>query len=115
MTIQRMIKHREVRGRKSPRCPLCGSEFEIKYVDVAEPFHACAALLIAVFLSFAFGARGPTLFLASIFGWIPVFFIVVFWTQHFAPPKLKPCSPDDPDYSGPLGLDSNRDRDSLTQ
>ncbi len=28
-------------------------------------------------------------------------FLVVFWTMHFAPPKLKPCQPT---HSGTLGL-----------
>ena len=114
---------RQLRGPKSPICPLCGSEFHINHVDVAEPFHCpvcdrylcvsrlypyfwgCVALLIAGLLSFAFGARGPTLLLASLCGWLPVYFLVVGWTRHFAPPKLKPCNPpDDSRYSGPLGL-----------
>jgi len=27
-------------------------------------------------------------------------FAVVFWMMHFAPPRLKPCNPDDSRYAG---------------
>jgi hypothetical protein len=108
--------------KQLPKCPVCRAEFHIKHVDFTLPFHCpacdrylcvprsyprlqgCVALLISGLLSYIFGARGPTLVLITLFAWIPAFFVVVFWTRHFAPPKLKPCTPDDSHYSGPLGL-----------
>lgn len=106
-------------GVRLPKCPLCGSEFKIKHVDFTLPFRCpvcdrylrvspsyprfqgCAALLISGLLCLALGARGPTLVLVALLGWIPTFFIVVFWTRHFAPPKLKPCPPP---HAGTVGL-----------
>jgi hypothetical protein len=102
-----------------PRCPLCGAEFEIKYVEIGSPFRCpvcgeylsvpCsysvfqiyAALFISGLLCFAFGARGASLFWGTLLTWIPVLFIAIFWSRHFSPPKLKPSSPPN---AGPLGL-----------
>jgi hypothetical protein len=106
-------------GAKSPRCPLCGSEFAIKYVEIGSPFRCpvCgeylfvprsysvfwiyAALFISGLLCFGFGARGANIFWYTLLIWIPVYFIAIFWSRHFAPPKLKPTSRPN---AGPLGL-----------
>jgi hypothetical protein len=92
---------------RSPRCPLCGEHFEVKYVDFQLPFRcpsckgylrvphsysrlwSCAALLISAVLCFALGARDVVLLVATLLTWIPVLFVLVFWTRHFAPPTLK--------------------------
>jgi hypothetical protein len=58
------------------------------------------ALLISGFVCFEFGARGSDLVLASLLAWLPIFFLVVFWQMHFAPPKLEPCSPPSTDVFG---------------
>ena len=111
-----------------PRCPLCGSEFERKFVVIDSPFrcptcnrYLCVSqgyprlqilvsLAISGFICFFFGARGADLALVSVVTWLPVMFLVVFWTMHFAPPKLQPCQPQ---HFGTLGLterqDDNRD------
>jgi uncharacterized paraquat-inducible protein A len=122
--IQQLKGDKQVRGPKSPICPLCGSEFHIKHVDMESPFRCptcdkyicvsrgssyvriqiCAAICISVVLSYVFGARSATVALAALFMTIPVLFIIVFWAMHFAPPKLKPCLSEDSHYSGPLGL-----------
>lgn len=106
-------------GVRLPRCPLCESEFEIKYVEIGSPFRCpvCseylfvprsysvfwiyAAFVISGLLCYGFGARGAHLFWCTGLTWIPVFFIVIFWSRHFAPPKPKPCPPP---HAGPLGL-----------
>jgi len=93
---------------RSPRCPLCGSDFNINDVDFALPFrcpsceaYLCVpryysvflglrALLISGILCFLLGARGATLQWTTLLGWLPVLFVSMFWTRHFAPPKLKP-------------------------
>jgi hypothetical protein len=107
---------------RQPVCPLCGRAFEIKYVDFELPFRCpnckhhlrvpplyprawtLVAFLASGTLWFALGARGFGLFCGALLTWIPVFFVLVLWTRHFAPPKLKPCPSGDSDYSGPLGL-----------
>lgn len=109
-------------GRQLPKCPLCGTEFHIKHVDFALPFrcpicdrYLCvprlyprlqgsAALIISGLSCYLFGAKGPTLVLTTLFVWIPAFFLVVFWTRHFVPPRLVPCDSADSHPSGPLGL-----------
>lgn len=114
--------------RRSPKCPLCGSEFNIKHVDYAMAFSCpscerylcvrrsysrlwgCAALLISFFLCFGLGARGPSLVLAALIAAIPIFFMVILWTAHFAPPMPRACVPDHPHHPnhpkpGSLGLD----------
>ena len=109
------------RGPKMPKCPVCGAEFHISNVDFASPFRCpvCGnwlrvpryypvigiwtALFISAFLCFEFGARGVSLFWGTLLTWIPVFMMVIFWSRHFAPPKLTPCpSPS----SCPLHLSS---------
>jgi hypothetical protein len=110
--------------RKLPECPLCGAEFDIKNVDFASPFpcpvceqYLCvprvyrrfwgyASLVIAGLFCFLLGFRGANLALAALLACIPVLIIVVFWTRHFSPPKLKPSSSDNSHCGGPLGLDT---------
>jgi len=96
-----------------PKCPLCKSEFHYRHVDLELPFRcpACdewlrvahsywyavsgvlAAMLISGFVCFELGARGASLVLYALFVSIPIFFFVVFWKMHFAPPKLEPSIP----------------------
>jgi hypothetical protein len=52
-----------------------------------------AAMLISGFVCFELGARGASLVLYALFVSIPIFFFVVFWKMHFAPPKLEPSIP----------------------
>lgn len=105
-----------------PRCPLCKSDFHYRHLDLTMPFrcpvcekwirvansrwYATSGMLVAVlitgFICFEFGARGPTLFLYTLVLWFPVFFLVVFWKMHFAPPRLKPS--EQPPDSSVLGL-----------
>ena len=107
---------------RKPICPLCGRAFEIKYVDFELPFRCpncnrhlrvphlysrawgLLAFLVSGILWFALGAKGVVFFCGTLLTWIPVFFVVVFWTRHFSPPKLKPAPSADSTYSGPLGL-----------
>jgi len=107
-----------------PRCPLCGAQFERRFVAIDFPFrcpkcdrYLCvshgysrlqilAALGISAFTGLVFGARGANLALVTIIAWLPIMFLVVFWTMHFAPPKLKPCQPE---YFGTLGLNERHD------
>src|SRR6266576_178825 len=99
--------------------PRCRSTFDINQVDFETPFRspvcdeyiyvprrylifsACRSLLISGTLCFALGARGTTLVLLTLLAWLPIGFVILFWTRHFAPPKLKPCSPP---HSEVLGL-----------
>jgi hypothetical protein len=114
-------KGEAMRAPKSPICPMCGSAFDIEQMDFAMPFRcpacrrylcvprswsifsALRALFVSGLLCFFLGARGLTLFLAAVLTWIPLGFVLLFWTRHFAPPKLKACPPPD-SSSGPLGL-----------
>ena len=107
---------------RQPICPLCGRKFEIKYVDFELPFrcphckhhlrvpriYSSAWGLVALFTSgalwFALGAGGFWLLCGALLTWIPVFFVLLFWMRHFAPPKIKPCRNEGSHYSGPLGL-----------
>ena len=88
-----------------PKCPLCGSPFERKFVVIDSPFrcpicdrYVCVSnsysrsqilvsLLIAGVICYVFGARGANLALATILAWLPIIFVVVFWMMHFAPPS----------------------------
>ncbi len=92
-----------------PRCPTCGSEFERKFVAINSPFRCpvcghflcvpysysrsqiLVSLVISGFISFFFGARGMNLVLATMLAFLPVLFVMIFWTMHFVPPRLKPC------------------------
>ena len=93
-----------------PKCPLCKSDFHYKHVDLALPFrcpvcnqwlrvansywHSVSGMLAAMIVSglvcYGFGARGANLALYALLLWLPVFFVVVGWKMHFAPPTLKP-------------------------
>jgi hypothetical protein len=95
-----------------PKCPLCKSDFHYKHVDLAVPFRCpvcdqwlraahsywysasaiLAAMIISGFICYGLGARGANLFLYAILLWLPVFFVVIGWKMHFAPPSLKPSS-----------------------
>ena len=122
--IERSREVTQVLTPRLPRCPLCGSEFERKFVVIDSPFrcptcdrYLCvshgyprlqilAAMGISALICFLFGARGATLALATILAWLPIMFLVVFWTMHFAPPKLTSCQPPN---SGTLGLSEGQD------
>jgi hypothetical protein len=115
---------------RSPTCPLCGSEFHIKNVDFESPFRcpACAkylyvppsyarywvslSLIISALVCFALGARGFRILIASVLVWIPILLLVVFYSRHFSPPRLKPFNRSDSGYSGPLGLGPKPDGSS---
>src|SRR5512133_2740435 len=110
-----------MRTPQSPICPICSSTFEMKHVDFAEPFRcpvcngylcvprswltfsAVRALAVATLLCFLMGASGANLLIAVGLTWLPIAFLLLFWTRHYAPPRLKPCTPPD-GYSGPFGL-----------
>lgn len=122
--IDRSREVAQVLQPRLPKCPSCGSEFERKFVAIDSPFRCpicdrylyvshsysrsqtLASLVISGFVCFLFGARGANLALASILAWLPIMFVVVFWTMHFAPPKLTPCRPPN---SGTLGLSERQD------
>ena len=105
-----------------PKCPLCKSEFHYKQVDLELPFRCrvcdqwlrvthsywyaasgiLASMIISGFVCFELGARGAYLVLYAPLLSIPVFFVVVFWRMHFAPPNLEASSP--PPDTSVLGL-----------
>ena len=109
---------------KLSRCPKCGTAVEPKHVELQAPFrcpvcdrYLCvpysysrsqilASLVISGFISFLFGARGMNLALATMLAFVPVLFVVIFWTMHFVPPALKPCQSP---HSGTLGLTDRQD------
>ena len=114
-----------MKAPRSPKCPLCGAKFDIKFVDRQTPFRcpACGeylcvshprlypvlsiygALLISGLICFGLGARGEWLFWGTFLVAVPIFLLIVFWSMHFSPPKLaRATSP----YSGGLGLDESR-------
>ena len=110
-----------MRTTHSSRCPLCRAEIDRKQIVINEPFrcprcdrYLCvpasysrlqiwASLFISGLLGFVLGVRGAYLALVTTLIFLPVMFIVVFWTMHFAPPKLKICYPP---HLGTLGLGS---------
>ena len=103
-----------MRTTHSSRCPLCRAEIDRKQIVINEPFrcprcdrYLCvpasysrlqiwASLFISGLLGFVLGVRGAYLALVTTLIFLPVMFIVVFWTMHFAPPKLKICDPFPP-------------------
>ena len=96
-----------------PKCPLCKSEFHYKHVDLELPFRCpvCdqwlrvthsywytasgifGSLIMSGLICYEVGARGAYLALYAPFGAVPIFFGVVFWRIHFAPPRLRASNP----------------------
>jgi len=126
-TVRWIWKDEVMGSPRSPICPLCKSEFDINYLDFAMPFrcpecnrylcvprawsmtYAVLTLVFAGIVCYALGFRGSTVFIAAVLVWLPVGFVLLFWTRHYEPPKLRPCLPPD-GYSGPLGSDTDDPR-----
>ena len=82
------------------RCPECDKWLRLEHPRLYTQSLLVATLCISGSLCFHFGARGEKLFWGTLLCSVPVFFMLVFWTRHFAPPKLKPSSPPDTEVLG---------------
>jgi hypothetical protein len=105
---------------RSPKCPLCRSEFSVNEIRFDEPFRcpvcqrflrvprwynmlaALKALCISAIIAYIFGARGSNLLLFTVVAWLPAGFLQLFWVRHFSPPPMVTSTAPTP--SGTLDL-----------
>jgi hypothetical protein len=107
------------------KCPSCGAQIDARTMHVGRPFECaacsryllitlsygglvfCASIAAAAMLALIVGLRGWMLCFATALGWIPLYPIIRFVSNEFAPPKVS-VSPVGPMLKdSPLSLSQN--------